>query len=482
VSGVFTGGDGEIIERREHNGKNEEILDAIKKGKLRAPANTAASQDAAASQGGSGLLRSDRAATPPTVNVSQKTFWVQRNTFYTVVATLRAAGEHSNVWVADKNYDNRSSKTNDNKIAQKHASELARKFDQIYKYETPIFGFEYGGDITNTSDTKYGGADGDPKIQILVYDIDGDYKSTQTGGTFGYFFIGDEYSQSDLDSVFGTGMKTNQAEIFYVDAHFTDYAPDTMYSTLAHEFQHMINFNEKTRKSNSSSVSGVWYNEMLSLLAEDLIAPLIGIQMGATGHPVNTRIPDFLQYYYFDDFTKWLSGSSVSHSYANAYAFGAYLVRNFGGVDFIRKVMSDIKVDTDSLDAALANDANPLKDSVSNFNTALTRYGEAMLFNQDMAYRNRPPGVLSFNSTVTKNIDGTDYTFSGFDIWNIAWKTSEKTDHYGPFVYNTNTKYSLKPRTMLLQSNSDWQDVRGDLEITIQAPSAPGVELYVMVR
>jgi hypothetical protein len=484
VSGVFTGADGRTIVRYEHDRKNEEIMDAIRKGKLRAPASRKTTASSSGSAGG--LLRSaeDVTPTPPTVDETTKTFWVQNGRFYTVNTTLRAIGERSNVWVADDNYvSGNSSDTTDNRITTAQAEALATNFDKIYELETPIFGFEYGGNITNTSDVNYGGADGDPRIQILVYDVDEDYNSAQTGGTFGYFFSGDEYTQDDFDQE-TLKHKSNQAEIFYLDAHFTDSSPGTMYSTLAHEFQHMINFNVKTLKSNRSSESGVWYNEMLSMLAEDLIDPLIEIDIDDNGHPVYNRISEFLQYYCIDDLTVWLKGDNSFHSYANAYAFGAYLVRNFGGVDLVQKMMADTQVDIASVNAALKISKNPFRDSgVNSFDTALARYGEAMLFSQE-AGEQRPPGVLSFNNQVSKTIKGTKYTFYGFDIWDIYWTASGESGgtFYGPCVYNTDTKYSLKPRTMLLQSNSDWQNVRGDLEITIQPPTAPGVELYVMVR
>ena len=475
ASGVYTGDDGETIVRYDKSKKNEEIFDAIRSGLLGPPANPGGSG------GNSGLLRSAGTVTPPsyTVGISEKPFWAlgRNDTFKKFSATLRAQGTHSNVWVADNYYNSSSFTTVSNRITSKQANELAAKFDLIYEKETPIFGFEYGGGVLDT-DPSYGGADGDPKIQILVYDIDEDYSSVQTGGTFGYFYSGDEYSQSELIG----SNRSNQAEIFYVDAHFTGLRPELMYSTLAHEFQHMINFNQKTIKSNynPNSTAGVWYNEMLSMLAEDLIDPLIGIDLDDSGHPVKARIPEFLRYYYFEDPTVWLTSSYtlVLHSYANAYALGAYLVRNFGGAALVKKIMSDTLVDTDSLDAALASEANPLRSEVNSFAAALSRYGETLLFNQQGG--SLPDDVLSFNKTVTTKISGTDYTFSGFDIWTIV--SDETKNIRGPYVYTTNEQYELKPRTMLLQSNSAWQNKCGTLKITLQPPAASGVELYVMVR
>jgi hypothetical protein len=214
---------------------------------------------------------------------------------------------------------------------------------------------------------------------------------------------------------------------------------------------------------------------MLSMLAEDLIDPFIGIEAGKDGHPILTRIPHFLEYYNYDP-TVWLSGNNVLISYANAYALGAYLVRNFGGAALVQKMMADNKVDQNSINAALASYANPLKTSVSNFSAALGRYGEAMLFNQPSG--TRPTNVLSFDNTVQTTINGTDYTFSGFDIHKIQ----NLSKGYGPAVYDAAKSFTLRPRTMLLQSKTEWQNQSGTLSITVNPPSVSSVRSYIVVR
>jgi hypothetical protein len=216
---------------------------------------------------------------------------------------------------------------------------------------------------------------------------------------------------------------------------------------------------------------------MLSMLAEDLIDPFIGIEAGKDGHPILTRIHTFLANYNYDP-TVWLSGNNVLISYANAYALGAYLVRNFGGAALVQKMMApDNKVDEASITAALASDANPLRTSVKTFSAALGRYGEAMLFNQPSG---TPPKVLSFNNTVQTTINGTDYTFSGFDIYNI--KDSQGSTASPPVVYDAAKSFALKPRTMLLQSKTEWQNQSGTLSITVNPPSDNSVKSYIVVR
>jgi hypothetical protein len=457
---------------------NEKVFDAIRNGRLRHDEPLNGTNDGRLfSMNGTSVSAQSYA-----IN-STKKFWVQKadETYEEISATLRANGTRCNVWVRDKNYSSGSVSEKDNRITSKQAEDMAKKFDDIYDLETPVFGYEYGGGV-QANDETYGGIDHDPAIQILVYDIYNDYSPNQTGGVLGYFFSGDEFLQKDMDSA-KLNIKSNQAEMFYIDAYFTDSHPDTIYSTLAHEFQHMINFNRKTMSNtNTDQVSAVWFNEMLSMVAEDLIDPLIGIGIENDAHPVNTRMPLFLSSYNYADPTVWLDGNDVLKSYSNAYALGAYLVRNFGGAAFVKSVMDNNYVDALSIDVALNSDVNPHKDTIVRSTQALSRFGEAMLF--DLPQGQRSAGVFSFNNMATHKINGKDYTFFGFDIYEIknGYKAGNGDPLTGPLVWDTGKTYSLKPRTMILQTNDDWQGISGKLSITLRPPAVSGVDMYIIVR
>lgn len=440
VSGIFTDRDGQTVVRYEHPVRFDAALAEL-------PNKSKAS----------GLLLNEtRLAVQYEVGAIKK-FWVLNasENFTQIDATLQATRTHGNVWVANANFGSEG-----NQITLQQAQEMAEKFDQIYGKETALFGYEYGGGPGGN-----GGVDGDPKIQILVYDIFDDYTPTQNGGVFGYYYGADE-----LD-----GAQSNKAEMFYIDAHFTDIAANAIYSTLAHEFQHMINLNVKGVERGLNA--GEWYNEMLSMLAEDVIDPLIDIPASSGSHPINGRLPYFLGYYNYADPTVWLGGNDVYYSYANAYALGAYLVRNFGGAALIQQLMQNDSVDIGSITAALASPANPLRLEVGSFEAALSRYGEALLYNQTETAR--PAGALSFNNTVTHPISGTDYTFTGFDVGRI---TNPRTRSFGPTVWDAGAAYDIPARTVQLQSKDDWQDKSGSLTINVQRPASPNIEVYIMVR
>jgi hypothetical protein len=433
---------------------NKEINDAIRSGRLRRSETPPSDVNAGA------VLRNTAAqARASNVSESLKYFYILENGQSSLVsATLAARNKYCKVWV--RNTNDRSMATG--VVTQEKAQKVATTFEKIYEYETAIFGYEYGGGPNGN-----GGLDGDLAIQILVYDIDGDGEngSSENENVLGYFYSADEHRQSDLDKAGLGHVKSNEAEVFYIDA----YNIDRISSTLVHEFQHMINFNRKTIEQ--GRVSGVWFNEMLSMLAEDLIDPLIEINIYNAEHPVTIRIPIFLESYNYSDPMVWLDKPDTLKSYSASYALGAYLVRNFGGIDFVKELMSNGLVDIASIDAALRSNAN--KTDVKSFTQALSRFGEALLFYQ--ADDQRPPEVFSFNRTTdSKQIAGKNAAFYGFNYMSIPTT--------GPLIWNTDKFYSLHPRTLILQTNDDWQNRSGSLSITLRPPDASGIDMYIIVR
>jgi hypothetical protein len=397
-----------------------------------------------------------------------KQFWVQNKNddWVQIRATLRASSEYSNVWIAEENFSNSLRFfSNDNRVTTKQAQSMADKFDIVYEKETALFGHEFGGGLQET-DADYGGRDGDVKIQILIYDIDYDYSPYQNSGVFGYFMGMDYYNPSNYHS--------NSAEIFYIDAHFMDAAPEGIYLTMAHEFQHMINFNEKYIKREKFSTT--WFDEMLSQIAEDVISPFIGIDVNRTEHPVNARIPRFLASYWQSGFVEWFNKdfNESMISYSNTYAFGAYLVRNFGGAAFIKDLMKNDYTAVDAIKAALESRG-------FSFDEALAQYGEAFVFADD--------AHGSFSKTVTETINGTDYSFVGFDIWDI--KNFSTGKYYGsefvypvkgPVIIDTSFISMMRPYSVFVQSGAEWKNVSGSLTFKLRRPNDDSIDFYIIVK
>jgi hypothetical protein len=158
-----------------------------------------------------------------------ETFWVSNvsdNTNYTVVAELRYAGPTVLMYV-DTSVD----------VDQEDIERSARVFEeQIYPRNHGLFGQELSP-----------GIDGDPRLTIL---------NTPVQGAGGYF--------SSADGVVkAVNRFSNEREMFVIGIDSYPLGSEGYASTLAHEFQHMIEWNVARR-------SPSWFNEGMSTLAEDL--------------------------------------------------------------------------------------------------------------------------------------------------------------------------------------------------------------------
>lgn len=399
-----------------------------------------------------------------------RNFWVENNTgaWISIPASLQAIGSHCLVWVADANLAASSGSGTDNLLLATQLAALATRFDGsladgsdgIFKNVTNIFGYEQGGGTGGD-----GGLDADQHVVMLVYDIDYDYYAGQTGGVLGYFWSKDEYTQQELDA-WGANYKSNEAELFYLDAHFADLYPNVIASTLIHEYQHMISFNTK-------GGTAAWFNELCSMVAEDLVCANVGLDPVADG--AISRFGAWNRHYAESGVTDWLSGNDVLKSYASAFAFGAWLERNFGGATLFQSIASNAMRDAAAITAGLASLGYS-----ETFDSALRRYGEAHVFTDT------PPGsgVTSFKKTVSATVGGIAYTASSVDLddFNQEDLSSGQTGSTGLRVYDTADAVDLRPRGLVVQSRTAWQSPGDSLTLQLTAPAASGVTLYLMAK
>jgi len=376
---------------------------------------------------------------------NSKSFWVEATftagDFIQKQATLKAQGQYGNIWVI-----------NDlTTYTDAQAKALADKFDVIYPAETNLLGYEYGGGPSGD-----GGWDGDKRIQILVYDIG----YSTSGTTLGYFWAKDMFKDT------GSGDRSNEAEMFYLNGNpgvFTGFGADALYSTLVHEFQHMINYSQKSPKKLASET---WYNEMLSMMAEDVISPLIGITSSSTRHPIKSRIPTFLTNYNLAGITEWGPNGNTLDSYSIAYAFGAYLLRNYGGASLLQAILANNSTNEASITAAL----NTVAGGGLSFADAFRRFGEAMIFSGTM-----PTDVQSFDKTFTKTIGIYTYTAAKFNVWTDYGSTKLK-------IFGANETVAMRPYSITVHQSSTWKNKTGTFSVTLQKPADSNIEFYIMVK
>jgi len=369
--------------------------------------------------------------------------------FHLRSATLLATSKYCNIWVIE------------NSITTEKAQQLADKFDEIYPHATNIIGYEFGGGPGGN-----GGVDGDLKIQILVYNI----INNGPGEIAGYFW-GKDHNNFGVQS-------SNQAEMFYMNAvHVNSPNINTPASTLIHEFQHMVNFNRKYLKGYRPQT---WYNEMLSMMLEDILADKIGIPplnntniSSYSGHVMYWLIMEFIFDYYKEGVTEWgISGAPASAiSYATKYAFGAYLLRNYGGAELLKRIMDNNLANEASITTALSGSVT--------FNEVLSRFGEVLVFSGN----SMPAGVNSFDKTVTNNINGIYYTSHGIDIYSFSAYLLPSGIRITPFILSANSSHpAMRPNSINVFSNDDWRNKSGNFSITLNRPVNQNAAFFLMVK
>jgi hypothetical protein len=171
--------------------------------------------------------------TPLDVKVGDvESFWVVNfidNTKFQIEAKLRYAGPVALMYVDT---------ALEAEIDQAAIERSAQAFEQsIYPRNRALFGQEAAP-----------GVDGDPRLTVL--------NTLLRGGVAGYF------SGSDA-VVKAVNRFSNEREMFVMGVNAYPLGSDVYASTLAHEFQHMIEWNQARR-------SPLWINEGMSTLAQDL--------------------------------------------------------------------------------------------------------------------------------------------------------------------------------------------------------------------
>jgi hypothetical protein len=271
--------------------------------------------------------------------------------------------------------------------------------------------------------------------------------------TVGYFHSKDLLPRGDYMS--------NQAEMFYMNATalHSEYNNARFYITLAHEFQHLINYTQKNLKG---KVSSTWYNEMLSAMSEEIMAPYI------QSEKYYPRLKDYARPGMANSLAYWdLNQYSVLFHYGEKSAFGGYLLRNYGGVRLAQAIMQNDMIDMESIEAAI-NTVNGTTD----FSIIFSGFVESLFFNNtDAAAMGKT--LRTYENPSTETINGTSYTIPEFDIDDFIVDLME---NYGTGPFFRFDEYSL-----LTTIEDAWKCVNGDFSMTVTPPS-PGGKIFLIVK
>jgi|GEM_PF-1871312 len=345
-----------------------------------------------------------------------------------------------NIWVANDCWETTGS-TKTFEVTQAMVDILKGKFLQtgtgndIYDWVAGIFGPEWG--VTGYSDLiSYTGT-----IDIVIYDIWQD--NAVDGGVLGYYWAGNNFVKTSDGSATDN---SNQKILFAIDAVLfassdddgnpgstgdigvwstSDYWPRELISTLAHEFQHMIQFYQKAVVKNTNGLD-TWINEMLSQLTEDLVADKIlsdgprGVNYndftaGSTGNGQG-RLPLFnlTNYIRLNAWLDYGNPYGVLPNYSISYAFGAWLLRNYGGADLLSKIYDNTSVDHASITSAI----QALTGETISAGDLIRKWGAAVILssktNAPSPYRYNSGGAWSYYR------NGSTYNVGSINLFNYS--------------------------------------------------------------
>lgn len=333
---------------------------------------------------------------------------------------LRAKGEFCYIWVPDEYWGEHY-----NSVSEEIVTKLKEKFDSIYPRVTNVFG--YPDSVENL------------RIHILIFDI---YSDSKSGQVFGYFMPKDYGSYEEI-------YRSNECCMFYLDAFLTRKLPNMAYSTLAHEFQHMINYYNKTlRASNTTEGTQTWFTEMLSMLCEDMLQTFLGIK--EEDSPI-ARMEYFNSGYYSHGITEWQNNQI---SYAYTYAFGAYLVRNFGGIKLLEAIAKNKQTNKSAIEKALKELGYD-----ETFDSVFLKFSQALIYEDS--------NKLTFNKNITEKLNGYEYAFNAFNIWEKKNGTYTKlgfikVSNYGPICFSVSDTKSIRPYGFTIHTQDSWQKITTD--------------------
>lgn len=192
---------------------------------------------------------------------------------------------------------------------------LSSEFDSnIYPTLTSVFGQEWKP-----------GVDGDNRITVFLHFM--------REGVGGYFREADEHLKLQIPS-------SNEREMVYLP--LSEIESDKLKVFLAHEFLHLITFNQKDRINGVKEE--VWLNEVRA----DYSATVLGYNTVYEGSNLQRRVRDFLNSP-SDSLTEW---QESKYDYASVSVFMHYLVDHYG-VSILSDSLASKSVGMQSINEAL---------------------------------------------------------------------------------------------------------------------------------
>lgn len=308
----------------------------------------------------------------------------------TTTVTLRVISDRAYLYVADE-YWNQLGQTGQTRLLSQMTS-LGNEFDQrIYSQETAFFGSEPNP-----------GIDGDPRVTLVLANL-----RTNVGG---YFDSSNEYSRAEVPA-------SNEREMIFINTNFLSDAP-RLYPFLAHEFQHLISFNQKEKIRGITD--DIWLNELRSEYA----IQYLGYNTPFQGSNLERRAQAFLSQP-SDSSTEWKNNLA---DYGQIALLGTYI-----GEHWSPRIIADQLTST--------------KTNIASINDALTRNGFTDTF-QDMFTNWMITNALN-NSTL-----GAKFSYTNSGLANVRVNPTS-------VISNMTDTAVLDVQLILKDWEQHWYDIQG---------------------
>ncbi len=258
---------------------------------------------------------------------------------------------------------------------------------------------EFNNSIYPMVETNYGSpsdVDNNGKITILILDIKDGY-SAGGGYVAGYFHPINEY----ID------RHSNEREMLYMDCSPGNPGDEIFNYTMAHEFQHLVNYNQKVFVQGVGP-QDIWINEGLSTSAEDLYL----------GHRISERIDSYSSsdITQGQNFVSWGARGGYLGYYSTAYLFFQWLRIHSGSTAIYKKIIDNPNRDAEAVREEAVASISSL--SGTSWEDILRDWYAANLFKTTGIHGYG--GDAAFNHSVTSlgGVSGTEYSlFPGEGIY-----------------------------------------------------------------
>jgi hypothetical protein len=296
------------------------------------------------------------------------------NNYYRITASQKAVGTYCEVWV-DLNVD----------VSEEKAKTIAAEFDgKIYKKIRDTFGdyMAYDADV-----------DGNNRLTLLLLDIkDANYyDSSSSSYVAGYFYWPDLFNGDSFSS-----DRSNERDMIYMDVNPGLKDMGSFYSTIAHEFQHLINFviglenrAEEDEDELRLNQTDIWIDEGLSTAAEYVYLGRHDTSSGSRIDYFNRDKAETISK--GNNFFVWNNlPKSVLDDYSTAYLFFQWLRIQSGGTRIYKDIINSGFYDFNAVTDAAGSIA-------STWESLLGAWLQAN-------YRNDPTGIYGYRGEIATRV------------------------------------------------------------------------------